>query len=124
MEVYLDTNALVWLHTKKRSVFSAEIMKLIESSTLITGEINILELEFLHEIGRINYRGISIYNDLKLTTGLRLANVSSEAILKALDIGWTRDLFDRVTVASAMVLGTKLITKDAHILDNFDLAVW
>lgn len=122
--IYLDTNALIWLHTKKSSAFSPKILGLIESCEVITGEINLLELEFLHEIGRINYSGVSICNSLKSSINLQLIGMSSEVILKALDIKWTRDVFDRLTVAGAMTLGTKLITKDANILDNFDLAVW
>ena len=78
----------------------------------------------MEEIGRTKYNGASIYNSLSSDMGLKLVDVSSRAILRAMDIGWTRDLFDRITVAGAMTLGTKLVTKDAHILDNFDLAVW
>jgi PIN domain nuclease of toxin-antitoxin system len=124
MTIYLDTNVLVWLHAKKRSTFSQKALKLIENNQLITGEINILELEYLEEIGRTKYNGTSIYNSLSSDMGLKLVDVSSRAILRAMDIGWTRDLFDRITVAGAMVLDTKLVTKDAHILDNFHLAVW
>lgn len=124
MQVYLDTNALVWLHAKKASAFSPKILKLIESNEIITGEINLLELEFLYEISRIKYNGMSIYNSLKSSIDLQLIGISSGVIFKALDIKWTRDLFDRITVAGAMTLGAKLITKDADILDNFDLAVW
>ena len=122
--IYLDTNALVWLHTKKRSAFSANILNLIENNNLITGEINILELEFLYEIGRASERGMDVYRNLKSLMDLELMSTSTEVMLKALDIKWTRDVFDRITVAGAMTLGTKLITKDANILDNFDLAVW
>jgi len=124
MAIYLDTNILVWLYTKKRSAFSRKVLTLIENNDLITGEINILELEYLEEIGRAKESGAAVYNSLKSSMGLQLVDVSSRAILKAMEIGWTRDLFDRITVAGAMVLGTKLVTKDGHILDNFDLAVW
>jgi PIN domain nuclease of toxin-antitoxin system len=124
MTVYLDTHILLWLYTNKLSNLSKDALRLIENNDLITGEINILELEYMNEIGRTNDRGLDVYRFLNSSFNLKSVGVSSEVIFKAMNIGWTRDLFDRLTVAGTMVFGTKLLTKDAHILDNFDLAVW
>jgi len=124
MTVYLDTHILLWLYTNKLSNLSKDALRLIENNDLITGEINILELEYMNEIGRTNDRGLDVYRFLNSSFNLKSVGVSSEVIFKAMNIGWTRDLFDRLTVAGTMVFGTKLLTKDSHILDNFDLAVW
>lgn len=122
--IYLDTHILVWSCSNDYTRLSNVAIELIEKSDLITGYINILELGYLYEIGRIRVSPMEIYNELKTKIGLRIHKQGDEAMMKALEVSWTRDPFDRLTVAGSMVLDIPLLTKDELIRKNYDLAVW
>lgn len=84
-----------------------------------------LELFFLKEIGRLK---VAPDNLLGGITGRLGAMPSSEGVGEvaeiATSIGWTRDPFDRLIVATAMLHGAVLITRDRRISAHFDGAVW
>ena len=42
----------------------------------------------------------------------------------ALSLDWTRDAFDRIIVANAMIQKSALLTKDQQILQHYKLAIW
>ncbi len=42
----------------------------------------------------------------------------------AVGLTWTRDPFDRMLAAHSLAAGLPLLTKDASILENLDLAFW
>ena len=42
----------------------------------------------------------------------------------AADLTWTRDPFDRLIAAHAIVAGAPLLTADRGILENLPLATW
>lgn len=122
--IYLDTHVLVWLLAGETERLSKKAIALIEKNDLITGPINLLELEYLYEIQRIPKRSLEIYNELQAIIDLKLHDLGDKTILKAIDIPWTRDPFDRMTVAGSSILNIPLLTKDNHILEHFSLAVW
>lgn len=54
-----------------------------------------------------------------------MSDVSLEQLTKAaLDLAWTRDPFDRLIAAHAIVAGAPLLTADEQILENLSLATW
>lgn len=124
MAIYLDTHLLVWLYSGEKHLVSDNALELIERHELFTGEVNILELEYLHEVGRIATNALEIYNDLATTLDLKLCNNSSKTIMKSLELKWTRDPFDRIMVANCTISGLPLITKDRVIHKHCDLAKW
>jgi PIN domain nuclease of toxin-antitoxin system len=62
---------------------------------------------------------------LRQSLGLEIADVSlAELAHTAMGLSWTRDPFDRMISAHAIVADAPLITADRTILDNLSLASW
>jgi PIN domain nuclease of toxin-antitoxin system len=62
---------------------------------------------------------------LRQSIGLEVADVSlAELTEAALGLTWTRDPFDRLIAAQAIVADTPLVTADRTILANLPLATW
>ncbi len=55
--IYLDTHAAVWLYTEKIEKFPAETLNLIENNPIRISPMVLLELGYLHEIGRLQDSG-------------------------------------------------------------------
>ena len=84
-----------------------------------------LELQYLFEIGRITVKPDTIIKNLFTAIGLRVSETPLEQVIeKALKISWTRDVFDRLLLAEAMVVGGGFITADDNIKFNLKLAIW
>lgn len=84
-----------------------------------------LELTYLHEIGRVTEPASAPLTALGRSIGLHLSDVSFEQVTKAAaNLTWTRDPFDRLIAAHAIVAGAPLLTADTRILDNLPLATW
>jgi len=123
--VYLDTHVVVWLFAKELGKFSQEVLKLLEECELRVSAMVVLELEFLYEIGRLNYKAESIISNLGKTIGLKVCSLSfNDVIEESLKHSWTRDPFDRVIVANASYNGCVLISKDRNILTNYKRAIF
>lgn len=57
--------------------------------------------------------------------GLAVADVpTSELVSAGLDLSWTRDPFDRLIAAHAIVAGAPLVTADRTLLEHLPQAVW
>ena len=62
---------------------------------------------------------------LRRTLGLQVADASlAELVQAATDLSWTRDPFDRLIAAHAIVANAPLVTADETILGNLSLATW
>jgi PIN domain nuclease of toxin-antitoxin system len=84
-----------------------------------------LELTYLYEVGRVTEPAAAPLSALRRAIGLQTADVSLVTLVKAAaDIAWTRDPFDRMIAAQAMVAGAPLATADRAIRDNLPLAIW
>ncbi len=123
--IYLDTHVVIWLYAGLAEQFSARARKLINENELVISPIVSLEVQYLHEIGRITIASDAIISDLQERIGLQIDGASFAAVVsQALALSWTRDPFDRMIVAQAQVGNAPLLTKDAAILSRFDAAVW
>lgn len=84
-----------------------------------------LELQYLHDIGRINPTVDVIMADLAQRTGLTVCDKPfNDVIEQALQILWTRDPFDRTIVAQASVDNNMLVTADQTIHAHYSQARW
>jgi PIN domain nuclease of toxin-antitoxin system len=84
-----------------------------------------LELSYLYEIGRVSEPASAPLSALGRSIGLQPSDVSFEQVARAAgDLAWTRDPFDRLIAAHAIVAGAPLLTADETILDNLSLATW
>jgi len=79
----------------------------------------------LYEIGRVSEPASAPLSALGRALGLRVADASlSELVQAAVPLSWTRDPFDRLISAHAIVAGAPLFTADETILENLSLATW
>lgn len=84
-----------------------------------------LELAFLQEIGRIEPEPGRLLGDLAQAVGLALTDEPLDGLVRqAESLTWTRDPFDRLLVASAMLHELPFVTRDRVIHENFEGAVW
>jgi PIN domain nuclease of toxin-antitoxin system len=62
---------------------------------------------------------------LRREIGLEVADASlAELAQVAADLSWTRDPFDRLIAAHAILANAPLVTADATIRENLPLATW
>lgn len=84
-----------------------------------------LELTYLYEVGRVTEPAAVPLAGLERTIGLRVSDASAAALVRAAnDLTWTRDPFDRIIAAQAIVTDAPLITADRTILANLPQATW
>jgi PIN domain nuclease of toxin-antitoxin system len=84
-----------------------------------------LELTFLFEVGRVTEPAAAPLAALGRTIGLRIADASLASVMSAaIDVPWTRDPFDRLIAAQAIVADAPLVTADRTILEHLPQATW
>jgi PIN domain nuclease of toxin-antitoxin system len=112
--ILLDTSAAIWLHSGHRRA-----RPLLKLPTLHFSPASVLELQVLLEKRRIEFGNYSTSAHLVQDPRWRFDQPPSGPwLLKAVEIGWTRDVYDRLLVAHARVRGWKLATSDERILDH------
>ena len=123
--IHLDTHIVLWLFDKRLEHLSVTSRSAIEMSDLAVSPMVSLELEYLCEIGRIKVPGAVIVEDLGARIGLRVSSATfADVVFRARSLSWTRDPFDRLIAANALVDGCRLVTADRSILQNLDAAFW
>ncbi|WP_330205352.1 type II toxin-antitoxin system VapC family toxin [Cyanobacterium sp. Dongsha4] len=123
--IYLDTHVVVWLYGGLIEKLSDTAKSLINQEEIYISPIVRLELQYLYEIERITFSADDILNDLSTRIGLNICQRNFNSIVtQALTINWTRDPFDRLIVAHALIHHDILITKDNNILENYNYAKW
>jgi PIN domain nuclease of toxin-antitoxin system len=79
----------------------------------------------MHEIGRARDPAQMMLAALRKSIGLEIADISgAELAHTAAGLRWTRDPFDRMIAAHAIVADAPLVTADRTILANLPLATW
>jgi PIN domain nuclease of toxin-antitoxin system len=125
MTVYLDTHILVWLVRGERDKLGAAASRAIEECDLVVSPAVVLEMELLHEIGRLRASASSIVTSLATDIGLRVCDLPFRTVVEyALTENWGRDPFDRLIVANAKAAEAPLVTKDARIRRHYSRVVW
>lgn len=122
--IFLDTHVAVWLYADKRLV-PQNMLDAIDAQDVSLCPMAALEIEYLHETGRITAASRTILGFLGDAIGLKVEDRRlADALLAARDIKWTRDPFDRIIVSHAQVLQASLMTKDSTILQHCRCAIW
>jgi PIN domain nuclease of toxin-antitoxin system len=84
-----------------------------------------LELTYLHEVGRVSEPASAPLSALRRSIGLEIADAPvADLVQAAVGLSWTRDPFDRLIAAHAIVAGAQLITADETIREHLPLAIW
>jgi PIN domain nuclease of toxin-antitoxin system len=99
--------------------------KAIDRDDAVASAAAVLELEFLHEVGRLKPTASKLVSLLAADIGLRICDLPFRKIVdQALTERWTRDPFDRLIVANAKSAGAALVTRDERIRKNYSRALW
>jgi PIN domain nuclease of toxin-antitoxin system len=123
---YLDTNVTIWLRRGDKHALPKRARQAFDADDeLLISPMVLLELELLHEIGRLKYPADEIAEQLSSLVGIHVCNYPFALITEhALHEKWTRDPFDRIIVAHAHSRNAPLITHDEEIRRYYDRAVW
>lgn len=122
--IHLDTHVVAWLYCGDMARLGP-VLDRIEQSELAISPMVILELQHLYEIGRTTRPGIEVFKDLCDRIGLRMADSAFSRIIDQVTRQtWTRDPFDRLISAQAIIENTPLLTADRTILEHCPLATW
>lgn len=122
---YLDTHVLVWLYLPRIELLSRRARSLIEAGDLLVSPMAVLELELLHEIGRLRVGAWDVLEGLQRQLVLQVCDLSfPEVALEASRQRWTRDPFDRIIVAQAALRERVLVTRDESMRQHYEHAKW
>jgi PIN domain nuclease of toxin-antitoxin system len=103
----------------------ARARTLIEERAPVLSPVAALELTYLHEVGRARDSVPIMLAALRREIGIEITDGSIVELGEAAaDLSWTRDPFDRLISAHAIVANAPLITADETIRANLPLAAW
>jgi len=124
--IYLDTPVTIWLYEAADRFLSPAARAVLEAEhTYLISPMVHLEIGYLSEIRRITATPDAILGSLQATIGLRICDHSWAAVTElALSLTWTRNPFDRLITAQAMMAKAPLITQDGTIRKHYPQAVW
>ena len=123
--IFLDTHVVVWLYAGEVDRFPRRARKRLESEPVLVTPMVLLEIQYLHELSRVNQGPALIVKELEKSLGLEIHTENFERIvIAALGESWTRDPFDRIIVAHAHLTATALLTKDESIRKHYRQAFW
>lgn len=123
--MHLDTHVVVWLYAGELKRFPAAARRRLDAEMLRVSPAVVMELQFLHEIGRISVPAATLVAALVADIGLEVCELPFHQIVaEACAFSWTRDPFDRLIVAHAMLRNSLLLTKDETILRHYAHATW
>lgn len=115
----------MWLFGGRGDMIPGAVKERLERDTLAVSPLVRLELSYLHEIGRFRYTAEQVFRELTPQLDLVFVDESFAQLCQtAVTLTWTRDPFDRLLAAHAVVADFPLITYDAHIREHLPLAWW
>jgi PIN domain nuclease of toxin-antitoxin system len=108
--ILLDTHAAIWLGTSH-----PRSRPLGRFQRLYLSPVSVLEVQFLLEAGRLRLAAGRGADDDRWQLDEPPA---AKLFTRACELGWTRDPFDRLLAAHALVRGWKLATADDALLEH------
>jgi PIN domain nuclease of toxin-antitoxin system len=123
--MYVDTNVVLFLAMGALERIPGRLRVALPRLPLLVSPMVALELQYLHEIGRLARPGLEVLDGVRLRLDMRVSEMPlTRVAAKASSLSWTRDPFDRLITAQAMADDLPLLTSDRRILANSPLAVW
>jgi PIN domain nuclease of toxin-antitoxin system len=114
-----------WLYEGAEERIPKPVRELLSEASPRVSPMVELELAFLYQVGRVTEPASAPLGALNRSIGLEVDDVSfAEVARAATEVTWTRDPFDRLIAAHAIVAGAPLVTADRTILENLPLATW
>jgi PIN domain nuclease of toxin-antitoxin system len=115
--LHLDTHVLLWMYAGEHDRFPAALRDRLNSESLRFSPMVRLELTYLYEIGKVLEPPGPIITELAASVGLSEDDQPFSRIISvAQRMTFTRDPFDRIIMAQALVARSMLVTKDERIL--------
>lgn len=112
----LDTHIAVGLYGGHVRGLGSEARRAIDRGDVAISPAVLLEIELLHEIRRIREGAKVVAAALAQNLDIRVAGDRfADVATEALAVGFTRDPFDRLIVAHAMLTKSALVTQDSLI---------
>jgi PIN domain nuclease of toxin-antitoxin system len=125
VRAFLDTHAAIFLWEGRAELFGAGSRELLEQATLLVSPIVRLELQLLNEVGKLKVDPDRILGSLGADLGVTVTSDAMDTLVPfAMPLAWTRDPFDRLLVATALLHQAPLVTRDTRIHEHFPGAVW
>jgi PIN domain nuclease of toxin-antitoxin system len=115
----------LWLYAGLSERIPERARRHIDAAKVGVSPLVALELSYMHEIGRARDPVPTMLAALQRSLGVEVVDVSLSALVDpALTLTWTRDPFDRLIAAHAIVADATLITADRTVLEHLPLASW
>ena len=112
--IMLDTHIAVAFYDGRNGGLGNKARRAIDREMVAISPAVLLELELLHEIGRLREGGATMAAHLRDQLDIRIAGERFADVARAaLALAFTRDPFDRLIVAHAALLKAPLVTHDA-----------
>lgn len=120
----LDTHIATAFYDGRTAGLSAPTLQMIDRQPITLSPAVLLELELLHEIGRLRVGAATIARELDRRLTIRVAGERfADVVFEALALAFTRDPFDRLIVAHAALLRASLVTHDALLQRHYAAAL-
>jgi PIN domain nuclease of toxin-antitoxin system len=120
----LDTHVAVALYEGRMGGLGAAARRAIDREVVTISPAVLLEIELLHEIGRLRVGASPISEGLAEGLSIRVAGERfADVAVEALSLGFTRDPFDRLIVAHAALADAVLITQDSTLRHRYPRAL-
>ena len=125
-DLHLDTHVVLWLYVGEHHRIPFALRERMATDPLRVSPMVRVELVYLHEIGRLDPPAHRVLDELEHSIGLVEDPMSFGAVAKAAEtLTWTRDPFDRMIAAHALVSFATLATSDETIRKALgSYAVW
>ena len=122
--IMLDTHIAVALYEGRTAGLSAAAKRAIDRDTVSISPAVLLEIELLHEIGRLRVGATPVSLRLGEDLSIRIATERfADVAIEALGLGFTRDPFDRLIVAHAALTKSALVTQDTELRYRYPKAI-
>lgn len=123
--IHLDTNVVIWVATMQRERLTHPALQALSREPPTVSPMVVLELQLLHDVGRIPLHPEPVLERLRSEIGLEISQTGFDRIISAArPLAWTRDPFDRLICGAAIADGARLVTSDRHIRKHLPNAIW
>jgi PIN domain nuclease of toxin-antitoxin system len=120
----LDTHVAVALYEGRTGGLGAAAKRAIDRDVVTISPAVLLEMELLHEIGRLRIGAQPIAAKLADDLSIRVASDRfADVAVEALSLAFTRDPFDRLIVAHAAFQRAGLVTQDVMLRHTYAKAI-
>lgn len=113
--ILLDTSAIIWIHQRHRRVRPL----LHAKERMYASPVSLLELRLLVDLGRIKLAPRATVSELFDGQSFLIDEPPALAWFSlAAELSWSRDPFDRLLAAHALLQKWRLATADGVLLEN------